>query len=174
MPKGDESKVLLGEPVDAAIDVGLAVRKGQDVTVNVYSGSSVLDAGSPTGETAVVGRVLSPLTRREVGTIRCIGLNVSVSGKWPKREGMLTGDETNSTRSTPRRLRCPFPRSPRSSSSPIPACFARAYARRVIPPAAPGAGPICFEVAPGTHQLPCFSPIINSQLKLAYIRKILA
>jgi len=77
VPKGDESKVLLGEPVDAAVDVGAAVRKGEEVQVRVYSGGSVLDAGSPTGETAVVGRVLSPLARKEVGTIRCIGLNVS-------------------------------------------------------------------------------------------------
>ena len=39
----------------------------------------MLDAGSPTGEKAVIGRVLSPLKRSEVGTIRCIGLNVSFS-----------------------------------------------------------------------------------------------
>ena len=77
VPKGDESKTLLGEPVDASVDVGAAVRKGEDVEVRVYSGDSVLNAGSPTGETAVVGRVLSPLARKEVGTIRCIGLNVS-------------------------------------------------------------------------------------------------
>lgn len=77
VPKGDESKVLLGEPVDASVDVGAAVRKGEEVQVRVYSGDSVLDAGSPTGETSVVGRVLSPLARKEVGTIRCIGLNVS-------------------------------------------------------------------------------------------------
>ncbi|KAK3353482.1 hypothetical protein B0T25DRAFT_568683 [Lasiosphaeria hispida] len=75
VPKGDESKVLIGEPVDAAADVGLAVRKGEDVEVNVYSGSSVLEAGEPTGQTAVIDRILAPLTRREVGTIRCIGLN---------------------------------------------------------------------------------------------------
>ncbi|KAK5657692.1 hypothetical protein OQA88_2764 [Cercophora sp. LCS_1] len=75
VPKGDESKVLIGEPVDAEVDVGVAVRKGEDVKVNVYSGSSVLDAGSAAGETAVIGRILSPLARKEVGTIRCIGLN---------------------------------------------------------------------------------------------------
>ncbi|KAK4033412.1 hypothetical protein C8A01DRAFT_50003 [Parachaetomium inaequale] len=74
-PKGDDSKVLIGEPADSAVDVGAAVRKGQDVQVKVYSGSSVLDAGSPTGETAVIGRILAPLTQQEVGTIRCIGLN---------------------------------------------------------------------------------------------------
>jgi len=75
VPKDDESKILLGEPVDPTVDVGLAVRNGDEVKVNVYSGSSVLDPGSPTGETAVVGRVLSPLAKKEIGTIRCIGLN---------------------------------------------------------------------------------------------------
>jgi 2-keto-4-pentenoate hydratase/2-oxohepta-3-ene-1,7-dioic acid hydratase in catechol pathway len=74
-PKGDDSKVLIGEPVDSSVDVGAAVRKGEDVQVKVYSGTSVLDAGSPTGETAVIGRILAPLTQQEVGTIRCIGLN---------------------------------------------------------------------------------------------------
>jgi len=83
VPKGDESKILLGEPADVSVDVGAAVRKGEDVVVNVYSGTSVLDAGSPTGETAVIGRILSPLAREEVGTIRCIGLNVSIRSACP-------------------------------------------------------------------------------------------
>ncbi|KAK3294699.1 uncharacterized protein B0H64DRAFT_463694 [Chaetomium fimeti] len=74
-PKGDDSKILLGEPADSSVDVGAAVREGEDVQVKVYSGTSVLDAGSPTGETAVIGRILAPLTQQEVGTIRCIGLN---------------------------------------------------------------------------------------------------
>ncbi|KAK4204845.1 hypothetical protein QBC40DRAFT_190883 [Triangularia verruculosa] len=75
VPKGDTSKVLIGEPVDSSVDVGLAVYKGEEVQVMVYSGSSVLDAGSPTGETAVIGQILSPVTANEAGTIRCIGLN---------------------------------------------------------------------------------------------------
>ena len=84
MPVGNDNKVLIGEPVDAAIDVGAAVRNGQAVQVRVYSGNSVLDAGEPTGETVTIGRILSPLTQNEVGTIRCIGLNVSC---WPVRRG---------------------------------------------------------------------------------------
>ncbi|KAL2157489.1 hypothetical protein VTH06DRAFT_6040 [Thermothelomyces fergusii] len=75
VPKGDDSKILIGEPADSSVDVGAAVRKGEDVQVKVYSGTSVLDAGEPTGETAVIGRILSPLAQEEVGTIRCIGLN---------------------------------------------------------------------------------------------------
>ncbi|KAJ4415121.1 hypothetical protein N0V85_002855 [Neurospora sp. IMI 360204] len=75
VPKDDDSKVLIGEPVDSQVDVGAAVRKGEDVEVNVYSGTSVLDAGSPTGNKATIGRILSPVTAPEAGTIRCIGLN---------------------------------------------------------------------------------------------------
>lgn len=75
VPKGDDSKVLIGEPVDNQVDVGAAVRKGEDVEVTIYSGTSVLDAGSPTGNKATIGRILSPVTAQEAGTIRCIGLN---------------------------------------------------------------------------------------------------
>ncbi|KAK3503100.1 hypothetical protein B0T13DRAFT_191229 [Neurospora crassa] len=75
VPKDDDSKVLIGEPIDSQVDVGAAVRKGEDVEVNVYSGTSVLDAGSPTGNKAIIGRILSPVTAQEAGTIRCIGLN---------------------------------------------------------------------------------------------------
>lgn len=70
--------MLIGQPVDSAVDVGAAVRKGQDVQVKVYSGLSVLSAGSPTDRVEVIERVLSPLSAQEVGTVRCIGLNVSM------------------------------------------------------------------------------------------------
>lgn len=76
MPKGDSSAVLLGEPVDSSVDVGLALRKGEEVKVKVYSGKSVLDPGSPTDKVETVDRVLSPLAEEEIGgSIRCIGLN---------------------------------------------------------------------------------------------------
>ena len=94
VPKGGdgaESRVLLGEPVDGAVDVGAAVRRGEDVQVRVYSGDSVLRPGEPTGETVIVGRILSPLARSEVGTIRCIGLNVSMQAAAnPTGKGDLT------------------------------------------------------------------------------------
>ncbi|KAK3688422.1 hypothetical protein B0T22DRAFT_153187 [Podospora appendiculata] len=75
VPKGSDDKVLIGEPVDSSVDVGKAVRNGEDVQVKVFSGTSVLDAGAPTDEVAVIGRILSPVSQEEVGTIRCIGLN---------------------------------------------------------------------------------------------------
>lgn len=83
VPKGGSSSVLIGEPVDSSVDVGAAVRKGQDVQVKVFSGSSVLDPGSATDKVEVIDRVLSPLDTHEVGTIRCIGLNVCLADKAP-------------------------------------------------------------------------------------------
>jgi hypothetical protein len=78
VPKSDSSKILLGEPQDENVDVGLALYNGQDVTVNVFSGTSALEPGSATGKTESIGKVLSPVTQKEAGAIRCIGLNVSL------------------------------------------------------------------------------------------------
>lgn len=76
MPRSDPSKVLIGQPQDDNLDVGLALRKGQEVAVDIFSGSSVLSAGQETGKSAIIDRILAPLSVSEVGTIRCIGLNV--------------------------------------------------------------------------------------------------
>jgi hypothetical protein len=77
VPKSAPSSILIGEPVQASLDVGLASREGKDIAVNVFSGRSVLSPGSRTDRTESVERLLSPLAQEEVGTIRCIGLNVS-------------------------------------------------------------------------------------------------
>lgn len=78
VPKSDFTRILIGQPVDEDLDVGVALRKGEKVDVEVFSGSSVLDPGIVTGLTETIHRILSPLAQTEVGTIRCVGLNVSV------------------------------------------------------------------------------------------------
>ncbi|KAM0322737.1 hypothetical protein ACHAQA_009328 [Verticillium albo-atrum] len=75
IPKSNALKILIGEPESDSIDVGVALRKGQDVPVLVWSGSSVLKPGAKTKQRELVDRVLSPVAAHEVGTIRCIGLN---------------------------------------------------------------------------------------------------
>lgn len=75
--RSDPNKVLIGEPESDSVDVGVALRNGEEVKVVVWSGSSVLKPGSKTDQRAVIDRVLSPVSAEEVGTIRCIGLNVS-------------------------------------------------------------------------------------------------
>lgn len=74
IPEGGTT-ALIGAPRDAAQDVGLAAYEGAVIEVDVYAGSSMLDAGAPTGQRATVARLLSPLGEHEVGSIRCIGLN---------------------------------------------------------------------------------------------------
>ncbi|KAH8088613.1 putative mitochondrion protein [Filobasidium floriforme] len=66
---------LIGEPCDPTLDVGLASYNSQPIHVSTFTGSSVLSPGQRTGEKVMVGRILSPLSEGEVGTIRCIGLN---------------------------------------------------------------------------------------------------
>lgn len=67
---------LVGEPVSRDQDVGLATYAGEPVEVEVFEGRSVLQPGERTGRREQVERLLSPLAASEVGTIRCIGLNV--------------------------------------------------------------------------------------------------
>jgi hypothetical protein len=79
LPPDHTGAPLVGEPVDPKLDVGLATFEGKEVEVDVYEGTSVLNAGKKTGERKTVGKLLSPVSENEVGTIRCIGLNVSSS-----------------------------------------------------------------------------------------------
>ncbi|RDW69998.1 hypothetical protein BP5796_08395 [Coleophoma crateriformis] len=72
----DDGQEYCGEPVEADIDVGIAMSDGHDVTINILDTSSGLSAAAKfTGETKKAKTILSPLTPAEVGTIRCIGLN---------------------------------------------------------------------------------------------------
>lgn len=100
-PKSDSTKVLIGQPTDESVDVGVAVREGKEVSVDVFSGSSVLSPGEPSGQTAVIDKVLSPLTQVEAGTIRCIGLNVSIQVR-PTIHAILI---VHSTKNMPRKQR---------------------------------------------------------------------
>ncbi|KAJ6087696.1 hypothetical protein N7467_006610 [Penicillium canescens] len=81
VPKSNPSKILIGEPVDPKLDVGLALYQGQEVSVRPFSGSSVLSPGKVTEATETIERILSPLAQAEVGTIRCIGLNYASHAK---------------------------------------------------------------------------------------------
>lgn len=78
-PRSAPTTILVGEPVDTELDVGLATYAGKEVMVDVFSGTSVLQPGERTGRQEAVERLLSPVSKQEVGTIRCIGLNVSPS-----------------------------------------------------------------------------------------------
>ena len=54
----------------------IVAQKYPDVKVRIFTGSSPLEPDiRPTDNVYSIKTILSPLTRREVGTIRCIGLN---------------------------------------------------------------------------------------------------
>lgn len=83
VPRSNPSKILIGEPVDPQVDVGLAVYQGKDVSVRPFTGTSVLNPGQRTNATETIERILSPLSQPEIGSIRCIGLNVSLANSCP-------------------------------------------------------------------------------------------
>ena len=94
VPRSSASAIFIGQPVDAEIDVGLAVRRGDEVRVELFSGTSVLAAGNATGQIDVIDRIMSPLSMSEVGTIRCIGLNVGKVTRSPQGENMTTNEKS--------------------------------------------------------------------------------
>jgi hypothetical protein len=76
VPRANKNTICIGQPVLPDLDVGVATYAGVTVEVNVFTGTSVLDPGTPTGNFELVERLLSPLSEDEIGTVRCIGLNV--------------------------------------------------------------------------------------------------
>ncbi|CAF3619203.1 unnamed protein product [Fusarium graminearum] len=50
----EPAKVLIGQPAEDGLDIGVALRQGREVKVHVFSGLSVLNPGQKTGETAVI------------------------------------------------------------------------------------------------------------------------
>ncbi|KAI1447601.1 hypothetical protein F5Y02DRAFT_347456 [Annulohypoxylon stygium] len=81
IPRRQISRPLIGQPVNRLIDVGKAVYEGKAVEVQTFSGTSVLNPGTPTEQIETIDRILSPLSVEEVGTIRCIGLNYANHAK---------------------------------------------------------------------------------------------
>ncbi|EED15153.1 fumarylacetoacetate hydrolase family protein [Talaromyces stipitatus ATCC 10500] len=73
--KSNPSRTFIGEPMDANLDIGLALYNGKDVQVKRFTGSSILAPGQRTENVESIKAVLSPLAQDEVGTIRCVGLN---------------------------------------------------------------------------------------------------
>ncbi|KAJ6044427.1 uncharacterized protein N7446_002622 [Penicillium canescens] len=74
--RGKDGEIYGGEPVNANIDVGQAIEKNFEVAVKVVAGGSALDYdASFTGEIKVIDQLLSPVSQKEAGTIRCVGLN---------------------------------------------------------------------------------------------------
>ncbi|KAI1800253.1 hypothetical protein F4811DRAFT_556983 [Daldinia bambusicola] len=100
--RGGADQVLIGEPTKSNWNIGKAVREGKAVQARVFSGTSVLDAGEPNGTIEIIGRLLSPVSAAEVGTIRGIGLNASLS----RRYGPIDGPRSAARETTVLILAC--------------------------------------------------------------------
>ncbi|QRW15787.1 fumarylacetoacetate hydrolase domain-containing protein 2 [Rhizoctonia solani] len=69
-------KVHIGQPVDAKVDVGLAILKRHSLKAHEISGSSALDPDARvTSNVLTVDTLLEPIAPEQIGFVRCLGLN---------------------------------------------------------------------------------------------------
>ncbi|KAI6102571.1 hypothetical protein EDD16DRAFT_1888481 [Pisolithus croceorrhizus] len=71
----ETSQVHIGQPVDSTLDVGLAAWNKQVIRAHEILGSALDPAAQLTNTVLTVKELLSPLSREEVKTVRCLGLN---------------------------------------------------------------------------------------------------
>ncbi|KAK7746107.1 hypothetical protein SLS62_009567 [Diatrype stigma] len=72
----EDGQEHIGEPVDEDQDVGAALAASEPVAIREFTGTSALDlTAEPGPRVLTIRRLLPPLSRSEVGTIRCVGLN---------------------------------------------------------------------------------------------------
>ncbi|KAJ7668142.1 hypothetical protein B0H17DRAFT_1088258 [Mycena rosella] len=71
----ETSQVHIGQPLDAALDVGLAAHRGETIKAREIVGSALDPAASLSSTVLTVKHLLSPLAREEIGYVRCMGLN---------------------------------------------------------------------------------------------------
>ncbi|KAI6139259.1 hypothetical protein EDD17DRAFT_1672261 [Pisolithus thermaeus] len=71
----ETSQVHIGQPVDPTLDVGLAAWSKQVIRAHEILGSPLDPAAQLTNTVLTVKELLSPLSREEVKTVRCLGLN---------------------------------------------------------------------------------------------------
>lgn len=83
----EDGREYYGEPVDASLDVGQAYANGKQIQARVLdsvhpaSAQSILSASVSSSNVKTVGRLLAPLTRQQVGTIRALGANYVQPGQ---------------------------------------------------------------------------------------------
>ncbi|KIM63685.1 hypothetical protein SCLCIDRAFT_15500 [Scleroderma citrinum Foug A] len=73
----ETAQVHIGQPVDPSLDVGLAAWNKQAIKAYEISGSALDPAAQVTNTILTVKELLSPLSREEMKTVRCLGLNYS-------------------------------------------------------------------------------------------------
>ncbi|KAH9939363.1 fumarylacetoacetate hydrolase [Epithele typhae] len=71
----ETAQVHIGEPVDAKLDVGLALHQKKPIKAYEITGSALDSSAQVTKNVLTVRQLLAPLSREEVGLVRCLGLN---------------------------------------------------------------------------------------------------
>ncbi|KAG6897619.1 hypothetical protein C0992_013059 [Termitomyces sp. T32_za158] len=73
----ETSRIHIGQPVDEALDVGLAAYQRKPIKAFEIAGSALDPAAQVTTKVLTVRSLLTPLSREEVKLVRCLGLNYS-------------------------------------------------------------------------------------------------
>ncbi|CAL1700052.1 unnamed protein product [Somion occarium] len=71
----ETAQVHIGEPIDPKINVGLAFRQRKPIKAYEIVGSVLDPAAEVTKKVLTVKELLSPLSREQLGIVRCLGLN---------------------------------------------------------------------------------------------------
>ncbi|KAI0757987.1 fumarylacetoacetate hydrolase [Fomes fomentarius] len=71
----ETAQVHIGEPVDSKLDVGLAFHQKKPIKAYEIVGSAFESSAQVTKNVLTVKELLAPLSRDEVGLVRCLGLN---------------------------------------------------------------------------------------------------
>jgi len=73
----ETAQVHIGEPVDKRLDVGIAYRERKSIKAYEILGSVLDPAAQVTKNVLTVKELLAPLSREQLGIVRCLGLNYS-------------------------------------------------------------------------------------------------
>jgi len=73
----ETSRVHIGQPIDANVDVGLAASHGRSIKAHEIIGSALDPSAQVSENILTVKTLLSPLANQEVKVVRCLGLNYS-------------------------------------------------------------------------------------------------
>ncbi|KAI0268222.1 fumarylacetoacetate hydrolase [Gloeopeniophorella convolvens] len=71
----ETSQIHIGQPIDAQLDIGLAIASKKSVLAYEILGSPFDPSAQLTKNILSVKTLLSPLSREQIGLVRCLGLN---------------------------------------------------------------------------------------------------
>jgi len=83
----ETKRIHIGQPIEPNLDVGLAIHSKQVVKAHEIVGSALDTHAKLTDKVLTVATLLEPLSRDQVGLVRCLGLNYSdhaAEAKLPK------------------------------------------------------------------------------------------